>query len=381
MGKDRMHVIYDCRVMSFQYTGLGRFAGELLFTLLDMSKEDGIKYTAITWDDGTATDNMLYQKLKQYEKGGACQIIRIPCRPISLTQHFLMKWYIDSLGGDIYFYPHFDLPLSIRTPSISVVHDLFPLKVRGYITKNSWLKIAYFKLMLRLIVRKANFIFAVSETTRKDLLLEVGQRFALKVGVSLEGPILKSQHNYQSLPPTFSMPENFLLYVGDRRPHKNLKRIIDLFILLVEGGRYRGTLLLVGSTQNHDFDVESYIGRRIDIEIVGNVDDATLAMLYARMDALIFLSKYEGFGLPVAEAGLFNKKMIISDGGSLPEIAPQWAYVLSNEVEIKSFISEIGDYLESSIPLDQNYSNKFTWHSTARRVRNKFLDMQKDKNE
>ena len=108
-------------------------------------------------------------------------------------------------------------------------------------------------------------------------------------------------------------------------------------------------------------------------------DDATLVALYQRMDALIFLSKYEGFGLPVVEAGLFNKKMIISDGGSLPEIAPPWAYVLANEAELQNFTHQIRDYLEGPVSLEENYVNKFTWYAAAQRVRNGFIEIMNTK--
>lgn len=368
-----MHVIYDGRVMAYQYTGLGRFTGELLFALLDMHQEDSIKYTVIIWVDTEAKgDNFYYQKLRQYENNGICRVISVTCRPISLTQHFSLANIVNCLDGDVYFYPHFDLPFGIRLPSITVIHDLFPLKVHGYITKNSWLKIAYFKLMLGLIARKAKFIFAVSETTRKDLLTEVGSRFSGKVGVSLEGPIVSAQCTYQSNASSFTLPEKFILYVGDRRPHKNIKRIIDLFISLKDGG-YSGSLLLVGSTKNHNFDVESYIGTRSDVQIVGQVDDHYLVMLYQRMDALVFLSKYEGFGLPVVEAGLFGKKMIISDGGSLPEVAPPWAFVLPNDIDLSHSVVQVINYLNSQVVIDDGYGMKYTWHHVAQGVRDKFI--------
>ena len=371
-----MHVIYDGRVMAYQYTGLGRFTGELLFALLDMCQEDGIKYTVIIWEDTEAKgENYYYQKLRQYENKGICRVVPVTCRPVSLSQHFALAHIVNRLDGDIYFYPHFDLPFGIRLPSITVIHDLFPLKVPGYITKNSWLKIAYFKLMLSLVARKAKFIFAVSETTRKDLLAEVGQRFAGKVGVSLEGPIVSNQPADQSLSLSFKIPDKFILYVGDRRPHKNIKRIIDLFILLKEEGAYSGSLLLVGSTKNHDFDVEAYIGTRPDVQIVGQVDDHSLSMLYQRMDALVFLSKYEGFGLPVVEAGLFGKKMIISDGGSLPEIAPPWAFVLPNDGALSHSLVQVMGYLNRPVALDDSYGKKYTWHHVAQGVRDKFIDV------
>jgi glycosyltransferase involved in cell wall biosynthesis len=374
--EDSMHVIYDARVLAFQYTGLGRFAGELLFALLNMNGKGGIKYTVVIWENGEdEVNNVLYEKLRHYEANGFCQVLSTTCRPLTLSQHFFMKRIIDPLCGDVYFYPHFDLPIFISTPFISIIHDLFPTKVKGYITKNSLLKILYFRLMLWLIARRASYIFAVSDKTRMDLLEEVGHRFSGKIGVSLEGPIVRRQEQELSSTSVVFCPKKFILYVGDRRPHKNIKRIIDVFILLVEKEEYSGSLLLVGSPKNHDFDVESYINGREDIFVVGNVDDSILANLYSQMDALIFLSKYEGFGLPVVEAGIFNKKMIISDGGSLPDVAPSWAYILPNDAEINGFISEIGEYLRRSIVLDDDYSSKFTWESAAQRVQNKFIGL------
>ena len=371
-----MNVIYDGRVMAYQYTGLGRFAGDLLFALLDMSHEDGLKYTVIIWENqASLEDNSYYFKLRQYEKNDICRVLSVPCRPVSLSQHFCLARFINHLGGDVYFYPHFDLPFGIRIPSVIMIHDLFPIKVRGYITKNSRLKIAYFNLMLRWVVRKAKFIFALSETSRKDYLAVVGQRFSEKVGVSLAGPIVSNLPPDPNFSPTFTVPDRFLLYVGDRRPHKNIKRIIDLFVLLKDSGSYSGKLLLVGSTKNHDFDVERYIDSRTDIQITGQVDDATLDLLYQRMDALVFLSKYEGLGLPVVEAGRFNKKMIVSDGGALPEFAPPWAFMLPNNVELNSRTSEIKNYLENPILTDVSYVKKFTWDVAAQRIRNKFIEI------
>lgn len=373
---DNRHVIYDARVMVYQYTGLGRFAGDLLFALLDMSHEDCIKYTVIIWENPASNeDNFYYLKLRQYEKSDICRVLSVPCKPVSLSQHFCLARFINSLGGDVYFYPHFDLPMGIRIPSVIMIHDLFPLKVRGYITKNPRLKIVYFNLMLRLVVRKAKFVFALSETSRKDYLAVVGQRFSDKVGVSLAGPIVSNLPINPDFSPSITVPDKFLLYVGDRRPHKNIRRIIDLFILLKDKALYSGKLLLVGSIKNHDFDVEQCIGSRSDIEIVGQVDDSTLVILYQQMDALVFLSKYEGLGLPVVEAGLFNKKMVISDGGALPEFAPPWAFVLPNKAELSNFTSQIKDYLESSIVFDESYVNKFTWQATAQRINNKFIEI------
>lgn len=371
-----MHVIYDGRVMIEQYSGLGRFTGELLFALLDMDSEFDIKYSVIIWEDIDAEkENFYYQKLRQYESNGSCKIVSVPCRAISLKQHFYLAHFINHLDGDIYFYPHFDLPFGIRFPSVVVIHDLYPLKNYRYSTKNRWLKIAYFKLMLQVVARRAKFIFTVSETTRKDFLAEVGQRFSGKVDVSREGPMVRRPPNSPAILPSFTLPHQFLLYVGGRRPNKNLKRIIDLFILLKEKASYPGSLLLAGSTKNYDFDVERYIGKRADIQVLGQVDDNFLTRLYKEMDALLFLSKYEGFGLPVIETSLFRKKMILSDGGALPEIAPPWAFILPNDADLNRAVVQVSDYLKSPVMFDESYEQKYNWCVTAQRIRHKFIDL------
>jgi len=378
-----MHVIYDARVMAYQYTGLGRFAGELLFKLLDTATKDKIKYTILVWQDNSTINsrNYLYEKLQKYETQGVCHISSVASRPISLCQHFYLKGYVNKLDADVYFYPHFDLPLGIKIPCVFMVHDLFPLKVPGYITKYSILKILYFKLMLKFGIRKASYVFALSKTTRKDYIQEVGVRFSHKVGVSLAGPIV----NYLGKEPekfiASKLPLNFLFYVGDRRPHKNIKRIIDLFIALKEKSNYSGCLVLAGSTKNYDFNVEEYIKDRSDVFALGQVDDELLEHCYKKMDALVFLSKYEGLGLPVLEAGRFNKRVIISDGGALPEFAPPWAYILPNSVEISTFVVDISEYLNKPFEVDPAYSDTFTWSVAAQRIKNKFIDLSKRKYE
>lgn len=371
-----MHVIYDGRLMDEYRSGLGRFTGELLSELLKVNSEDNIKYTVIIRDDTDASpDNIYYQRLRQYKSNGICQVVAVPIRPISLKQHFFLSRFIDRLGGDLYCYPHFDLPFSVRTPSVAVIHDLTILKIRRYLTKHPVLKTAYFKLMMHMIARKAKFIFAVSKTTRRDFLAEVGQHFSDKVGVCLEGTFIESLSETSVLSSSFTLPEHFLLYVGVRLPHKNLKRIIDLFTLLKEKGLYSGSLLLAGSTKNYNFDVNSYITGRSDIQVMGLVNDSTLSILYQRMDALVILSEYEGFCLPVIEAGLLRKKMIVSDGGSLSETAPPWAFVLPNDTDLLGSILKIKNYLENPVVLDDIYGKNYTWHRVAQRVRSKFVEL------
>ncbi len=233
-----INVLYDGRMLYFNYTGLGRYSAELLFSLLRGSKLWKIKFTVLLYKYHLS-NNPYYRKLKNFESQGYCSIIYSQAHPVSLIQHIKLSLLVNKFNPDIYFHPHFDLPPLIKVPSIIVVHDLFPLIVPGYIVKNKWLKKLYFRALLKLACFKARLVYAVSNTTRSDLIKYLGQSYEQKIGVTLEGPIVTNSKEVDSrIKNSFGTRSQYLLYVGDRRPHKNLKRIIKLFNLLKERGLY-----------------------------------------------------------------------------------------------------------------------------------------------
>jgi glycosyltransferase involved in cell wall biosynthesis len=161
----------------------------------------------------------------------------------------------------------------------------------------------------------------------------------------------------------------YLLYVGDRRPHKNIRRVIDLFVALKDQHGYSGALVLVGNRRNYGFDVEQYVDGRDDVVIAGNVSDKDLSWYYKHTDGLVFLSEYEGFGLPVIEAATFNRKIVVSDGGSLAEIAPASACVVPRGQPVAKAALKVAAYLADNSLTDlTDYLGKFAWTRAARQI-------------
>jgi len=367
-----IEVVYDGRMLSYPFTGLGRYSAELLLSLLSVSAGK-IHYTVILYKNET-TNKVYIERLQKYQDLGICNIVFSKSHPVSILQHIKLSWLVNKLKADIYFHPHFDLPLFIKTPSVTVVHDLFPLIVPDYIQYFSTVKKIYFSFMLKFLSRKALYIYAVSNTTKSDLIDFIGERFAGKVGVTLEGPIVNNNYKEETLLINEIKP-GFLLYTGDRRPHKNLKRIIDLFILLKDQNKYHGNLILVGSKTNFDFDVDTYIENRKDIKTPGNVTDAELLFLYKKMDSLIFLSKYEGFGLPVLEAAILKKKIIVSDGGALKEIAPSWSFTIPTSAILEDVVDSVASYLSSPVCTDADYGGNYKWQVIGQSVSKKLITL------
>ncbi len=118
-------------------------------------------------------------------------------------------------------------------------------------------------------------------------------------------------------PSEVQLPSEFFLFVGSLEPGKNLSLLKAAYQLAEAQGRTLAPLVIVGArwagvaTEGAPPEKWIYLGRQ---------PDAVLVYLYRRALALVFPSKYEGFGLPVVEAMALGCPVICSPVASLPEV-------------------------------------------------------------
>jgi glycosyltransferase involved in cell wall biosynthesis len=361
-----MHLVFDARHIAEPFTGLGRYSGELLSSLIANHNAHGLRLTVLLEQGWSPLDNPYWSIIQQAQREGRCEIARVDCKPISLKQHTVVGQWLGQHRPDLYFYPHFDAPLLSTVPTTFVVHDLIPLKVEGYIRHFAPIKRQYFKLMILLNLMKRRTCFTVSQTTMSDLQRLFPASLQSEMRVSLLG--VPPPDAFRP-PQATNAPTRYLLYVGDRRPHKNIRRTIDIFRALSDRWGYTGQLLLVGSTVNHDFNVDAHIGNDPRIRTLGNVPDDALNELYRQADALLLLSSYEGFGLPVVEASKWGRKVIVSDGGSLPEIAPTGSCMVPQSEDVDRAAGRVSAYLDSSAhPDGAAIMRTYSWERVARTI-------------
>ena len=82
-----MKVIFDARMISYPYTGLGRFSGELLIELLELARVKGDKYLVLLWNHNLI-NNKYVNKIEDYKSSGDYEIIFVDCKRDGITQHF-----------------------------------------------------------------------------------------------------------------------------------------------------------------------------------------------------------------------------------------------------------------------------------------------------
>ena len=219
-------------------------------------------------------------------------------------------------GAAAAFFPHWDAPLvGLPAASVVTVHDLIHFRVAEAASK---LRRAAAGPVLRRVVAGAGRVVCGSEASRDDLvamLPGVGDRVrVIPYGVS---------DRFRGVPPVGPPPVEgaYLLCVGNQKPHKNLAAAVDVLARLRAGGRHAALrLVLVGRRFAGGGVAERARAQGVEDAIVelGEIDDATLHRLYGGCTALLFPSRYEGFGLPVVEAMAAGAPVIAS---STPAVA------------------------------------------------------------
>lgn len=362
-------IIFDARHISNEFSGLGRYSLHLLEGLVIHRSE--ITSLIVLVESTTQPQNSLYKRLEILV--GSCDCASIEetqIKVFSFKHYFSMGKFLRKFHGYEYFYPHFDLPLGIKHPSQCVIHDLFPLVVKGYIVDKPFIKkILFYFLCMHSLLAYGNRCVAISMSTYNDI-----HRFFPYV----KNEKLRVVHSSDCLTGTIDEIGNteslksFLFYIGDRRPHKNLKKMIDIYQLLKNKFGYQGNFILAGSAKNFDIDIDNYIKDIEGVHFVGAVTDAELVNYYKKMEALFFLSKYEGFGLPILEAARFDRKIITSNVSSLPEVTPETGLMLAPDEDNEVLASVIDKYLRSTKSINNEaFLSQFSWIKTASKI---FLD-------
>ena len=280
--------------------------------------------------------------------------------------HWQMSRVVNSYPKALYFYPSFDPPCFVRNQTIFVVHDLLPLLVPEHM---NWWQTLYYRECIRFNLRRKNRrCIAVSETTRRDIAALVTARSRHPIRMAYEASFCSPGEDVNpASAPILELASQtpYLLYVGSRRLHKNLDRMIDIFGKMRAAG-WPGRFLIVGNPEKFGFDVEAYARKESHIAVIDPVSDSDLQHLYAGCEALFFLTKYEGFGLPIVEAAQLGRKVIASTTGAAGEIAPLGSLLLDPDVLPAEGAARILEYLKSADrPDPQAVESKFNWTRSA----------------
>lgn len=228
------------------------------------------------------------------------------------------------MGNDfIYHEPSYILRPYLG-PKVCTVHDLSHIHYPSYHPKE---RVKFLRYNLAISINKADHIITGSDFVRKEFInyfsIPAHKITRIYHGVS---KIFKPR-NFNEIR-NFLLPydlhkKSYLLSVSTLEPRKNIERLIQAFCRLPQQWRKQYPLVLVGSKGWGSAKLEKLIDKLIKKEEVfylGYVPETDLPYLYSGAHVFLYLSLYEGFGLPVLEALASGVPCITSDVSSIPEV-------------------------------------------------------------
>ena len=226
-----------------------------------------------------------------------------------------------------------ELPFGIRKSgikSVVTIHDLIFLRHPEFYNP---IDVQIYKWKFRQTIKEADYIIAISECTKRDIL-EYGGNLVSEDKITLI---------YQSCSPRFNTSQNYktsnlnsklgryVLSVGSIEPRKNTMLALKALHHLPDDI----SLVLVGRHTAYTDKLIQYAranGLEHRLHILHGVPDTDLPALYAVAECFVYPSVYEGFGIPIIEAISCGLPVVACTGSCLEEAGgPDSLYVAPND--------------------------------------------------
>ena len=274
-----------------------------------------------------------------------------------------LAWMLGRLRPRVYFSPGFNPPLWSPVPCVFTLHDLIHLQCPA---ESSLTKQAYYRLLVRPAMRWASRVLTVSRYVKQELLAwsgVPGERVVV-VGNGVGAP-------FGPAGPRHAPGYPYLFYAGNRKPHKNLSRLLQGYARSGRRGDVR--LVLTGFPDVETHQRLAALGVADCVDYAGQLADAELAAYYRGAVALLCPSLYEGFGLAPLEAMACGTPVLTSNVTALPEVVGE-AALLVDPYDVEAIAWGIQRLVQDSalrqdlVRQGLERARLFTWEQTARRV-------------
>ncbi|SOC52879.1 alpha-1,3-rhamnosyl/mannosyltransferase [Chromohalobacter canadensis] len=242
----------------------------------------------------------------------------------ALTQRLrLHTWRHPSLRNAIYWEPNFvSLPWSGR--SVVTVHDLSHMRYPEFHPRE---RVDFFAQGLPQSLARASRIHVVSRFTADELQslfdIDPARIDIVPPGVSERFYAVEPAQR-ERVRQRHALPARYCLSVGTLEPRKNLTTLIDAFLSLPTARQHACPLVLVGMPGWGAQRLSTAAQRALEdgrLRRLGYVDDDELPALYANATLFAYVSRYEGFGMPVIEAMAAGTPVITADATATREVA------------------------------------------------------------
>lgn len=240
-----------------------------------------------------------------------------------------------------------ELPKGIHKsgiPSVATIHDLIFMRYPEFYKPLD--RKIYFK-KVKYACHSADKIIAISRQTKNDIetFFHVPPE---KVALIYQpvAPVFFEKQNTSAIREKYHLPEKFILSVGTLEPRKNQLALLQA----LHSSEIRVSVVFVGKqTAPYMAEIQKFINENemeSQVKFLSNIPEADLAALYQTAIFSVYISVFEGFGLPVIESMACGCPVITSSVSVLPETAGD-AAVLCNPAKVEEIAQKVALLLEN----------------------------------
>jgi len=302
IGVNARHLVED------KLEGLGWYSYEIIKRLVDLRPKDNF----ILFYDRKTNPLIFGENVTNV-------VLPPPTRHHKLFKlwfDFILPYNFKKFNIDIFFSP--DGFVSTRTSirQIGVIHDLnfehypndLPKGVLNYYRKN-----------MPVFARTASELVTVSNFSKKDIM-EKYSISSKKIEVIYNGgssffkPLTIEER--QDFKNNNKIQKPYFIYVGSLHKRKNIERMLKAFKIFNEENNFN--LMIVGELMwKNQLNLEGLVQ---NVVFLGRKSKKELSSWVASSNGLIYVSYFEGFGLPVLEGMMSGIPVVTSNVTSIPEV-------------------------------------------------------------
>jgi glycosyltransferase involved in cell wall biosynthesis len=277
---------------------------------------------------------------------------------------------------DLFLSPDGYLSLSSKTKEIAVIHDI---NFEHFPKQFSWSYRKYLLHYFPKFAKRANRIVTVSDYSKQDIAAKYNIDPS-KIDVAYNGansiyrPLTRNEKDEAKK--QFARGCDYFIYIGALLPRKNVARMLQAYDRFKSLQKSEIKMVIVGAKMFNTGDIEdTYQNMQFkdDVVFTGRLAPGRIELALGGALALVYVSYFEGFGIPLVEAMYADVPVITSNVTSLPEVAGDAALFVEpfSVGSIRDAMQQMytdKPLRETLIEKGRIQRQKFSWNKTAEQL-------------